>query len=144
MMEKKILNAVEYLNQIQEADRKVRKLERQIQNLEMLATDIAHHMNGPIGHGQVDYDKTGMLTAEICDAKQELEEARKASAEIREEVGGTINRIENEDAKDVLMLRYLKGMKYDQIAEKLSFSVRRVYQLRKKGIREIERIREES
>ncbi len=142
MTERKKMNAVEYLMQIPEADAKVRKLETRVNNLRMLATDNARYLNGPIGHGQPDYDRTGTLTAEICDAEEELAEARSAAFRIREEVGRTICRIENRDAQDVIFMRYVKGMKWENIARETMFSVQRVYQLRRIGIAEIERITE--
>ena len=141
MMEKRMMSAVEYLNQIQKADALVRKLETRVSNLRTLATDNAQHMNGPIGHGQVDYDKTGTLMAEICDAEEELADARSADYRIREEVGRTICRIENRDAQDVIFMRYMKGMKWEKIAAEKMFSIQRVYQLRRIGIDEVEVIR---
>ena len=140
MTERKNMSAVEYLMQIPKADALVRKLETRVNNLRMLATDNARYLNGPIGHGQPDYDKTGTLMAEICDAEEELAEARSVDFIIREEVGKTICRIENRDAQDVIFMRYMKGMKWDEIAAQKIFSVQRVYQLRRMGIREIERI----
>ena len=74
MTERKNMSAVEYLMQIPKADALVRKLETRVNNLRMLATDNARYLNGPIGHGQPDYDKTGTLMAEICDAEEELAE----------------------------------------------------------------------
>ena len=140
MTERKTISVVEYLGQISEADERVRKLEMRVSNLRTLATDNAHHMNGPIGHGQPDYDKTGTLMAEICDAEEELAESRSADFRIREEVGRTICRIENTDAQDVIFMRYMKGMKWDEIAAEKIFSVQRVYQLRRIGIEEMERV----
>jgi len=140
MTERKNMSAVEYLMQIPKADALVRKLETRVNNLRMLATDNARYLNGPIGHGQPDYDKTGTLMAEICDAEEELAEARSVDFRIREEVGKTICRIENRDAQDVIFMRYMKGMKWDEIAAQKIFSVQRVYQLRRIGIREAERI----
>jgi len=140
MTERKNMSAVEYLMRIPKADALVRKLETRVNNLRMLATDNARYLNGPIGHGQPDYDKTGTLMAEICDAEEELAEARSVDFRIREEVGKTICRIENRDAQDVIFMRYMKGMKWDEIAAQKIFSVQRVYQLRRIGIREAERI----
>lgn len=140
MTERKNMSAVEYLMQIPKADALVRKLETRVNNLRMLATDNARYLNGPIGHGQTDYDRTGTLMAEICDAEEELAEARSVDFRIREEVGKTICRIENRDAQDVIFMRYMKGMKWDEIAAEKIFSVQRVYQLRRIGINEMERI----
>jgi len=138
MMEKKMLTGVEYLNQIQEAKARVRKLKARILNLEAMVTDNAYHLNGPIGRGQVDRDKTGTLIAAKCDAEQELVEAEKAAAQILDEVGMAISRIENPDAQDVIRMRYVDGMKYDDIAAEKKYSVQRVYQLRRRGIEDVE------
>ena len=144
MMEKKTMNAVEYLNQIPEADAKVRKLRARVENLEALATDIARHMNGPIGHGQADSDKTGTLAAEICDAKQELEEAEAAAGEIREKIGNMICQIEDGKITKIMLKRFLQGMKWKKIAKEMMYSEQWIYELRLKGIQEIERMLSES
>ena len=140
MTEKKTMTAVEYLNQIPEAKARVRKLKARIMNLEAMATDASYHMNGPIGHGHVDEDRTGMLIAEKCDAEKELAEAEKIAAKILNEVGTVISRIEDQDAQDVIRLRYVDEMQYDDIAEKKVFSIQRIYQLRKTGIEEVEKM----
>ena len=140
MMKNSIQSGVEYLRQIQEADARVKKLEARVRNLRALATDNTYHMDEPIRHVLRDYDRTGTLMAEICDAEQELAEARNAAAEIRAEAGWTICRIEDPDAQDVIFMRYVKGMKCEEIAAGKMFSIQRVYQLRRKGITEVERI----
>ena len=138
MMEKKMMSGMEFLNQIQEAKARVRNLRARIRNLEAMATDDAYHLTGPIGCGQTDRDRTGTLIAEKCDAEKELAEAKKAAAEILDEVGTVISRIGNPDAQDVIRLRYVDGKKYNDIAVETMFSVPRVYQLRRTGIAEVE------
>jgi len=140
MTERKNMSAVEYLMQIPKADALVRKLETRVRNLRTLATDNAHHMNGPIGHGQTDYDRTGTLMAEICDAEEELADARSADAEIREAVGKMICRIDDENVQTLMMMRYIQGMKWGDIAAEMAYSEQWIYTLRIKGIQEIERL----
>ncbi len=144
MMENRMMSGVEYLNQIPEADARVRKLRARVENLEALATDIARHMNGPIGHGQADADKTGALAAEICDAKQELEEAEAAAREIREKIGNMICQIEDGKITKIMLKRFLKGMKWKEVAKEMMYSEQWIYELRLKGIQEIERMLSES
>ena len=138
MMEKKMMSGVEYLNQIPQAKARVRKLKARIQSLEAMITDDAYHLSGPIGHDQADQDRCGTLIAEKCDAEKELAEAEEAAAWILDEVGTAISRIQNQNAQDVIRLRYVDGMKYDDIAMKLMYSIPRVYQLRRKGIEEVD------
>ncbi len=143
MKENRMMSGVEYLNQIPEADARVRKMQARVKNLEALATDIARHMNGPIGHGQADADKTGTLAAEICDAKQELEEARKTATEIREEVGKVICQIEDELLQTIMLKRFVDGKKWKEIAADIMYSEPWLYVLRRKGIAEIDRLIQE-
>ena len=140
MTEKKMMSGVEFLNQIQEAKARVRKLCDKIRNLEAMATDDAYHLTGPMGHGQTDRDKTGTLIAKKCDAERELEEAEKAAEEILDEVGMVITQIDNQNAQNVIRMRYVDGMKYEDIATEMMFSVPRIYQLRRTGIKEVESI----
>ena len=140
MMEKKTMSGVEFLNQIPQADARARKLRIRLMNLEALATDIARHMNGPIGHGQPDQDRTGTLTAEICDAKEELKEAEEAAAAIREEVGRIICQIEDETIQTIMLKRFAEGKTWKEIAGETAYSEPWVYTLRRKGIEEINRL----
>ena len=138
MTEERRMNGVEFLNQIPQADAKVKKMRARVESLEALATDIARHMNGPIGHGQADADKIGTLAAEICDAKQELAEAEEAAGEIRERIGRMICQIEDERITKIMMKRFLHGMKWKEIAADLRYSEQWIYTLRVRGITEIE------
>ena len=133
-------SAEEFLRRIPAAETAVQKLETRLFHLRMLATDNAHHMNGPIGHGQADHDKIGTLAAEIADTERELDEARETAARIREEVGRMICRIEDEKIQRVMMKRYIQGMKWDEIMVDMRYSRQWVYELRTKGIEEIERL----
>ena len=135
-----MMNAEAYLQQISDAEEKVQKLESRLFHLRMLATDNARHMNGPVGHGQGNPDKTGTLVAEIADTERELEEARSAAALIREEVGRVICRIEDEKVQTVMMKRYIQGMKWDEIVEDMRYSEQWIFKLRTKGIEEIGRL----
>ena len=60
-------SAAEFLRQISDAEATVHKLETRLFHLRMLATDNAHHMNGPVGHGQADQDKTGTMNVVFRD-----------------------------------------------------------------------------
>ena len=138
MMEKKMMSGVEYLNQIQQAKARVRKLKARIRNLEAMITDDAYHLSRPIGKGLTDQDRIGTLITEKCDAEKELAEAEKAAAVILDEVGTAISRIQNQNAQDIIRMRYVDGMEYEDIATQMMFSVSRVYQLRRKGIEEVD------
>ena len=139
MTEETGMNGVAYLTRIARAEARVRKLENRAAHLEALATDISQHLTGqPVRHGQAEADRTGRLAAEISDTKQEAEEAREEAGRIREEVSMAILRIENPGAQEVLMLRYVHGMSYPEIATALNYSESWVYQARRAGIREIE------
>ena len=133
-------SAAEFLRQISDAEATVHKLETRLFHLRMLATDNAHHMNGPVGHGQADQDKTGTLAAEICDTEQELRKAQESAVRIREEVGRMICRIEDEKIQKVMMKRYIQGMKWSEIAGDMMYSEQWIYELGTRGIEEMERL----
>ena len=139
MTEERRMNGVEFLTQVRKAKERERKLQTRAEQLEALATDTAYHMNGlPIGTGQPDADRTGTMSAAMCDAKAELEEVRETLRRVQEEVTQMILQVEDPDAQTVLLLQYIKGMKYEEIAATMHFSVGWVYQRRRNGIREIE------
>ena len=59
--------AREYLERVQKADNRAEKLEMRLENLRILATDTANHLNGVTPGGKADGDRIGRITAEIAD-----------------------------------------------------------------------------
>ena len=56
--------AREYLERVQKADNQAEKLEMRMENLRVLATDTANHLNGGTTGGKAGGDRIGRITAD--------------------------------------------------------------------------------
>ena len=132
--------AREYLERVQKADNRAEKLEMRLENLRILATDTANHLNGVTPGGKADGDRIGRITAEIADTERQIAAAKEEAERIRLEVRETIPKIEDPVCQKVIMMHYLEYRTLQEIAEEICYSLPHAYRIQENGYAEIERI----
>lgn len=88
----------------------------------------------PKGNGNKD---KMIICDEIIDLQVDLKEKLKSAMKLRIDIKNKIEEIEDIDRRIVLSYRYIDNLKFDDIAEKMNFSVRTVFYLYDKGIKDI-------
>ena len=86
------------------------------------------------------YDTQKILEDKVCQIvflENELNIMKKEFEERREEVLKNIEKIDNELYKDILFLRYICFMEWDEISEKLGYSKQHTFLLHKKALKAI-------
>ena len=108
--------AREYLERVQKADNRAEKLEMRLENLRVLATDTANHLNGGTAGGKADGDRIGRITAEIADTERQITAAKEEAERIRLEVRETVSQIREPMCQRTIMLHYLECQTLQEIA----------------------------
>ena len=108
--------AREYLERVQKADNRAEKLEMRMENLRVLATDTANHLNGGTPGGKADGDRIGSITAEIADTERQITAAKEEAERIRLEVRETVSQIREPMCQRTIMLHYLECQTLQEIA----------------------------
>lgn len=131
-----------YLGQINALKKKVRRKQRELDEVRELATCI----------GAIDYSKEVVNTTKtgdtierkvikIDEVERELNETIEACLVLQHTITREINLIENETLKELLFMRYVEGMKLEQIATKMNYSFSRVRHLHGIALLEFEKKR---
>ena len=108
--------AREYLERVQKADNRAEKLEMRMENLRVLATDTANHLNGGTTGGKAGGDRIGRITAEIADTERQITAAKEEAERIRHEVRETVSQIREPMCQRTIMLHYLECQTLQEIA----------------------------
>lgn len=133
------MTAKEYLMQYRIAVNKIRRKQEQIEKLraDLLPSGISYDgMPGAGGGNRTAAD----IFAKIEELERELmDEQDKASAKA-DEIIAVIEQVEDERYRSILHDRYIAGLHWDRIADKMHYSYRHVTKLHGKALLEISKI----
>lgn len=117
----------EFLRRYRECERREREILEEIQRLRMDQMFPSVVNDGmPKGSQQSDLsDYMVLLDEQIGRLKRE----RLKKARTREQIDLAIRRMENPDEQRVLRLRYLWGLKWEEVAVKMSYSWKQIHRL---------------
>ena len=125
----------EYLKSYQSLAREIEQKQFSLSNLidsRDRITTILSDM--PRGGGNKD---RSMISDEIIDLQKDLQEKLKAAMALRIDIKSKIDEVDDIDRRIVLSYRYIDNLKFDDIADRMNFSVRSVFYLYDKGIKDI-------
>lgn len=115
------MTAKEYLKRYRRETERIRSLDESIARLEAEIGSITVSMNGmPRGSGTS--DKTASLAIRLADKKIQREEMKAKAVLISEEIADSIHAVEDPDQAQLLYLRYIDGLPWDEIAKRMKFS----------------------
>lgn len=117
----------EFLRRYRECERREREILEEIQRLRMDQMFPSVVNDGmPKGSQQSDLSDYMVLLDEQIDR---LKQERLEKARTREQIDLAIRRMENPDEQRVLRLRYLWGLKWEEVAVKMSYSWKQIHRL---------------
>ena len=116
----------EYLNGYRKAVRRIRRVDEELQELakSVKATDYSGMPHG----GGTSKDLSDEL-ARIDSLKRKLEREKEQGVESYISIEKCIGEVEDEEENDVLFYRYVKGLRWWEIAEKMECTERWVHKL---------------
>jgi len=130
----------EYLNRYLESVRAIRRAEEELQEIRIMKMGISASGDGmPHGGGQSDLSN---YAATLDDIERDLRAAKRRRVRTYIEIRNTIESIKNSKERDVIFYRYIKGMDWWEIAEKMKYTERWVKKLHGKALAHMERQKE--
>ena len=126
----------EYLRGYRVHVRRISRIEEELAELRAMRASISVNNDG-MPHGSGQSDLSG-YAAELDRLEQELIEERYSRISTYKDIARRIKRIKSENEKDVMFYRYIKGMDWWEIAEKMHYSERWVHKLHGKGLAHFE------
>lgn len=124
----------EYLRSYRQHVRRIRRINAEIAELRSMKLYPALKPDDGMPHGSGGQGDLSGYAAELDEMIQELIHERYLRIKTYQAIARRIKRLRSENEKDVLFYRYIKGMDWWEIAEKMSFSERWVYRLHGKAL----------
>lgn len=122
------LTKKEFLNQYLSARREISIKLDEVTKLRSLAEKVTQSFSGAPAGGEAS-SRVELAAAKIVDLEKEVGRGIDNLEKVRCQVEKAINTLQNPNQRDVLKLRYLNGMKWEQIAVKLNYNYRWVLRL---------------
>ena len=122
-----------YLRQYQETVRRVARIEAEIQEVRAMKMSISVAGNDgmPRGSGQGDLSS---YAARLDGLERKLISERYMRIKLYEDIAMQIEKLSNTNEKDVLFYRYIKGLDWYDIADKMNYTERWIHELHGKAL----------
>lgn len=122
----------EYLKEYERAVRQMERSEERIEELRMSRTSPKAALDGmPRGNRINDLSSYAAL---LDQEERRYVKARYLRVKKCKEISDRIERLENEDEKDVLVYRYIRLLKWENICEKIGYSWKQVHRIHTKAL----------
>lgn len=125
----------EYLSQVYKMDKRLNILQRKVEKLRSVLEYHSPSFDSCGGGGSS--DRMPDTISKIMEYEQHAEQLRAEFVNKYTEIDKAIHEVEDENLREVLERRYLIYQKWDQIAEEMHYTVRRVYQLHGDALQKI-------
>lgn len=125
----------EYLRSYRKSIRREKQILEEIQKLrldKMFPSIVNDGMPG--GSSQKDLSDYAVIIDELI---QELKEERLKRAERRKRIESSIHNLDNEDEQEVLRLRYIQGMKWEEVAVKIGYCLKQTHRIHSDALKNI-------
>ena len=121
----------EYLRKYRTHVRRIHRINAEISELRSMKLSPSLNNDG-MPHGSSQSDLSG-YAAELDSMVQELIDERYCRIKDYQEIVGRIKKLKSENEKDVLFYRYIRGMDWWEIAEKMKFSEGQIFRIHGKA-----------
>ena len=133
-LEKENERKKEYLRSYRDHVRRVHRIGEEIKELEELQKSIKGMSYDGMPHGSGGYGDLSDEMARIDDLIEQLKKEQKSRIESYNDIRQKIKELKCQNEDDVLFYRYIKGMNWWEIAEKMNYSERWILKLHGKAL----------
>lgn len=128
----------EYLRSYRAHVRRVQRITAEIEELRSMKMYPSVKDNDGMPHGSGGQGDLSGYAADLDQMIQNLIDERYLRIKTYQQIAKQIKKLRSENEKDVLFYRYIKGLDWWEIAEKMSFSERWIYKLHGKALAHFE------
>lgn len=123
----------EYLRKYRTHVRRIHRINAEIAELRSMKISPSVNNDG-MPHGGCGQSDLSGYAAELDSMVQELIDERYYRIKDYQDIVGSIKKLKSENEKDVLFYRYIRGMDWWEIAEKMKFSERQIFRIHGKAL----------
>ena len=132
------MTAKEYLSQALLLDHRIDSKIEQIASLNALATKCTSAITGMPRNRSPSQSTMADAVCKIIDLQELLKKDLSALVDLKREIMGVINGIENDEYKTVLEKRYLCFLSWEQIAVDMHYSMEYAFKIHKKEMKKVQ------
>lgn len=124
----------EYLRSYRQHVRRIHRINAEIAELREMKVSPGMKANDGMPHGSGGQGDLSEYAADLDEMIQELIDERYMRIKTYQQIARQIKKLKSENEKDVLFYRYITGLDWWEIAEKMKFSERQIYRLHGKAL----------
>lgn len=125
----------EYLWGYQREKQKLKRLDEELAELRLSKMCPSANQDG-MPHASGSSDLSGYMV-QVDKLEQKIQKARYKRIRKFKEIRDRIERLEDENEKDVLIYRYIKGLKWEDIAVKMGYSWQWTHKVHAKALKDL-------
>lgn len=125
----------EYLKSYLRHVRRIHRINEEIREIRSMRASISLNNDG-MPHGSGQEDLSG-YAADLDAMERDLIQERYHRIRTYQDIAARIKRLSSENEKDILFYRYIKGLDWWEIAEKMRYSERQVHRFHGKALAHI-------
>lgn len=126
----------EYLRSYRRHVRRIERIESELAELRVMRATMSVNNDGmPHGSGQADLSG---YAAELDDLERKLIKERYERIITYQDIAGRVKKLKSENEKDVMFYRYIAGLAWWEIAEKMNYSERWVHKIHGRALAHFE------
>ena len=126
---------VETLNGVRDLQKKIRNLERHVQDLRISMDNIVPVLDG-LPHSNMTKSRVEKIALMIVDAEHELDHLRGQLPEVQSTLAEVILReVDDPLIQALLILRYVEGLTFKEISCRMKWGLRNIFKLHEKFLK---------
>lgn len=133
------MTAKEYLNQLTSIEKLIQVKTTERERLMALATKVTSALNDCKVETSPDNTKTQNIIIKMAELREEIEEQASRYTSLYRKIEKEIDSIEDDRYKLLLIMRYMKGASFSDIADKLGYEKRWTLVLHKRALQDFEK-----
>nr|DAJ95680.1 MAG TPA: Protein of unknown function (DUF1492) [Caudoviricetes sp.] len=133
------MTAKEYLNQLMSIEKLIQLKTTERERLMALATKVTSALSDCKVETSPDNTKTQNIIIKMTELREEIEEQASRYTSLYRKIEEEIDDIEDDRYKLLLIMRYMKGASFSDIADKLGYEKRWTLVLHKRALKDFEK-----
>lgn len=130
----------EYLSQLINLERLIEAKRLECERLDAMSKKVSSTLSDCKVETSRDNDKTAVIVIQVIELKKDIREQMKIYLELQEKISKEIDVIEDMRYRSLLIMRYITGLKFGEISEKMNYGTRWVLILHREALKEFDRL----
>lgn len=134
------MTAKEYLRQLLNLERLISAKSLECERLDAMSKKVTSVLSDCKVDSSHDEGKQADIVIRVIELKKEIGDKMKVYAELQMKISKEIDEVEDMRYRSLLIMRYITGLKFSEISEKMNYGTRWVLILHREALKEFDRL----